>query len=301
MSALSTCSLIAGDLRAVFLPDRGMLGASLRYRGVELLRRVQNLDEAAAKGSTAGIPLLHPWANRLAELRYRAAGRDVTLDASSPLVHFDDHGLPIHGVPWSLLIWEVTEATPDRLTARLGWTRSDLLAVFPYAHRLEMTATLAPDGLTLETTLVAGPDGPVPVSFGFHPYFGLPELPRAQWRLELPPMRRLVLDPRGIPTGEEGPFGPLDAPLGEVHFDDGFAVLQEQPSFSLTGAGLRISVQFLAGYHYAQVFAPKDKDFVALEPMTAPTNALVSGRGLHVVDPGGRFRTAFRIRVGMLP
>jgi hypothetical protein len=31
--------------------------------------------------------------------------------------------------------------------------------------------------------------------------------------------------------------------------------------------------------------------------MTAPTNALASGRGLRVVEPGGRFRAAFRIRV----
>ena len=37
-----------------------MLGASLRHRGVEILRRVQDLEAAAVQGSTAGIPLLHP-------------------------------------------------------------------------------------------------------------------------------------------------------------------------------------------------------------------------------------------------
>ena len=34
-----------------------MLGASLRYRGVEMLRRVEDLEAAAARGSSAGIPL----------------------------------------------------------------------------------------------------------------------------------------------------------------------------------------------------------------------------------------------------
>jgi hypothetical protein len=38
------------------------------------------------------------------------------------------------------------------------------------------------------------------------PYLGLPELPRARWRLELPPMRRLVRDERGIPTGADEAF-----------------------------------------------------------------------------------------------
>ena len=62
-------SLAAGDLEATLLPQQGMLVASLRHRGVELLRRIENLEKAAASGSSAGIPLLHPWANRLASLR----------------------------------------------------------------------------------------------------------------------------------------------------------------------------------------------------------------------------------------
>jgi aldose 1-epimerase len=56
-------------------------------------------------------------------------------------------------------------------------------------------------------------------------------------------------------------------------------------------------MELLVGYHYAQVFAPKDKDFIALEPMTAPTSALASGRGLRFVSPGERFQAAFRIRI----
>ena len=65
----TTRMLLAGDLEAVFLPAHGMLGASLRHRGVEILRRVDDLQAAAARGSSAGIPLLYPWANRLAEPR----------------------------------------------------------------------------------------------------------------------------------------------------------------------------------------------------------------------------------------
>jgi aldose 1-epimerase len=293
----SARTLVAGDLEAVFLPRHGMLGASLRHRGVELLRRVQDLVTAAAKGQTAGLPLLHPWANRLAGPSYRAAGRAVTLDPSSPLLHRDECGLPIHGVPWSRLDWTVIEAQPERIAARLEWTRSELLAVFPFPHRLELAAMLRPEGLILETALTAGPDAPVPVSFGFHPYFGLPELPRAKWRLELPAMRRLALDPRRIPTGAEEAFSGLAAELGEREFDDGFALLEEPVSFALAGAGHRIVVELLGGYRYAQVFAPRDQDYVALEPMTAPTNALASGRGLRLAAPGETLRATFRIGV----
>jgi aldose 1-epimerase len=296
----SARTLVAGDLEAVFLPSHGMLGASLRHRGVEILGRVEDLAAAAANGSTAGIPLLHPWANRLAGPRYSAAGRETILDPSSPLLHRDPDGLPMHGVPWSLLAWKVTEARQDFVAGRLAWTRDDLLAVFPFRHRLEMAATLRPDGLTLETTLVAGSDGPVPVSFGFHPYFGFSELPRAQWRLRLPAMRKLGVDRRGIPTGAEERFGEFKAELDENSFDDAFALMEEQASFSVAGAGRRVTVDLLTGYPYAQVFAPKNQDYIAFEPMTAPANALMSGRGLRLVKPGALFRAVFRIRVDVL-
>jgi aldose 1-epimerase len=203
----------------------------------------------------------------------------------------------MHGVPWPLLAWKLTEARQDFLAARLDWSRKDLLAVFPFRHHLEIAATLRSDGLTIETILVASPEGPVPVSFGFHPYFGLPEIPRAEWRLELPAMRKLALDRRGIPTGVEELFGEFKALLGEKGFDDGFALTEEQALFSVAGAGRRITVEFLAGYPYTQVFAPKDKDYIAIEPMTAPTSALTSGRGLRLVKAGEQFRALFRIRV----
>lgn len=291
------CTLIAADLEAVFLPAQGMLGASLRHRGAQILRRVGDLQRAAATGSTAGIALLHPWANRLAGTRYRAAGQEVELDNASPMLHFDGHGLPMHGVPWSRLEWEPIESQRNRLSARLEWGRKDLLDIFPFPHRIELTATLCPDTLTLETALIAGADGPVPVSFGFHPYFGVPDLPREKWRLGLPAMRRLLLDERGIPNGVEEPCNCFDSEIGERSFDDGFALLDASPSFRLGGGGRRITVEFLAGYPYAQVFAPQEQDFIAIEPMTAPTSALTSGRGLRVVAPRERFEAAFRVRV----
>ena len=274
-----------------------MLCASLRHRGAELLRRIDDLTGAKAKGSTVGIPLLYPWANRLDSLRYHAGGRDVVLDPSSQLLHFDEHGLPMHGVPWGQLVWEAVEVEPDSILARLDWGHPELLAVFPFPHKLQMAATLDPDALRLEITVFASGGTRVPLSFGFHPYFGIPQLARQEWRVQLPAMRRLLLDARGIPMGGQEPFGPVDSSLGETNFDDGFAVLDAQPSFSLSGAGRSIAVTFLEGFPYAQVFAPRNKDFIALEPMTAPTGALTSGQALRVVEAGAEFRASFRVSV----
>jgi aldose 1-epimerase len=292
-------TLVAGELTAVFLPARGMLGASLRHRGEELLGRVEDLEAAAAKGSTAGIPLLYPWANRLEGAHYRVLGREVVLNPQSPLLHLDEHGLPIHGVPWGQLFWEVTEATADRLRARLSWVDGRLLAVFPFRHHVELDVRLSPWGLSVETTVVASGGEPVPVSFGFHPYLALAGEPRAAWRLNLPKLQRYALDARGIPNGNRTPFAGLEGPLQES-LDDLFALQEEPATLCLTGRKRRLSVELTSGYSWAQVFAPKDKPFVALEPMTAATAAFSQGAGVRTVEAGGQFRATFAIRVEWL-
>ena len=287
-------------LRAVFLPGRGMLGASLQHRGEELLGRVEDIASFAQSGRTCGIPLLHPWANRLGAMRYRAAGKEVLLDTVISIGH-DDKGLPMHGVPWPRLVWQVMDEDDSSLNARLAWTSDERLAVFPFPHRVEMSIALRLDTLSIETTLRAHQSSAVPVSFGFHPYFRLPGLPRAEWQVHLPAMSRLLLNERSIPTGEETPVPALDAKLGDRAFDDGFALLDPHAFFSIAGNGRRITVEFVEGYRYAQVFAPRDKDYIAIEPMTAPANALVSGRGLRLVEPGGLFRATFRVIVQEVP
>jgi aldose 1-epimerase len=297
MSGASTYLLGAGEMRAEFWPGAGMLGASLKYRGVDLLRRVEDLEAARVKGSTAGIPLLYPWANRLSGLRYRAAGREVSLDSSSKLLHFDDHRLPMHGVPWGQLRWEVILSDADTLTARLDWVSEKLLAIFPFPHHVEMAVRVGPGDLEIATTVFADSGSPVPISFGFHPYFGLPGIARGEWQLNSPAMRKLALDAQGIPTGAETPTMPFAGLLGNTGYDDGFALPGEQTTFSIEGNGYSIAVVFESGFQFAQIFAPKDKEFIAIEPMTAATNALRSAKGLRVIAAGEEFSAAFRIEV----
>ncbi len=58
--------------------------------------------------------------------------------------------------------------------------------------------------------------------------------------------------------------------------------------FSVAGPQGSIAVELLEGYSFGQVFSPSDADFICFEPMTAPTNALISGDGLRVLAPRRR-------------
>ena len=286
-----------GALEASFVPGAGMVGASLRHRGAELLGQRGGLAHYADGHSTMGIPLLAPWANRLSGDHVSLGGRPVDL-SGSPRVPRDERGLPIHGLLGGSKLWKVTARTTWSVAAELDFgSDPGLLELFPFPHHLALRADLGAHTLTIRTTLTAGPEESVPVSFGFHPYLTLPDVARTMWRVELPPMEHLALDDRGLPTGVSA-FEASDCfILGHRTYDDAYSSLRRGARFALSGGGRRVSVRFDAGYPFAQVYAPPGDDVICFEPMTAPTNALVSGDDLMWVQPGASYTAVFSISV----
>src|SRR3954451_18970588 len=155
----------SAHLDATFVPIAGMLGASLREGGVELLGRGLGVHCYARGGTTMGIPLLHPWANRLAADEYRVDGTDGHLRPDSPLVARDERGLPIHGLLGGSPHWRLRhpDANGHRGTRRApplrlrppdatgnggaAWALSaeidfgahpELLEAFPFPHRVAL-------------------------------------------------------------------------------------------------------------------------------------------------------------------
>ncbi len=291
-------------LRAAFCPGAGMVGYSLTHHGEELLGQRGGLAAYRERGSSFGIPLLHPWANRLDGMTYSEGGRSVALDPSGSPVHLDGNGMPIHGVLAASPHWRVIGSTPGggraAVAARLDYAaHEELLAAFPYPHELHVQADLVDNALTIVTILLPTAELGVPVSFGWHPYLRLPGVPRAEWRLELPVLRRAQLDGRGLPTGDIETVAIEPGPLGDRAYDDHFIELDRPAIFAVEGGGRRIEVEFGPGYPCAQVYAPGagEEPLICFEPMTAPVNALVSGEGLRTVPPGGSFRAEFTVRV----
>jgi galactose mutarotase-like enzyme len=288
----ATHVIASGELEATFSPANGMVCSALRHRGEELLGERRGLDVYVEAGKTMGIPLLHPWANRLGGFAYTAGGVEVTIPRDSPEIRLEEHGLPIHGLISALHEWEVVRADDGALAAGRDVTG---LAEFPFDHRVELAAELAGERLTLTTTVTPLGDRPVPIAFGHHPYFVIPGVPRAEWELTLPVDEHLLLDADLIPTGEREPAGDLDGPLGERTFDDGYTVDPAGVTFVLSGGGRRIEVAFEQGYPFAQVFAPAVEDVVCFEPMTAPADAL--RHDPPTVAPGESFSARFSVSV----
>jgi aldose 1-epimerase len=303
LEALTLVSDACGGIEAAFVPEAGMVGCSLLHRSEELLGQRGGLRSYVDQHSTMGIPLLHPWANRVARERFSVADREVRLDRASTAPSLDPDGFPIHGLLAAARGWHVDghEAVGDGgvLSASFDFGGDPgLTEAFPFPHRVLYEAALRGPTLTITTTIVASDEAPVPISFGYHPYLRLPGVDREKWYVEIPVTERLDLDRHMLPTGGSEPIRIDDGSLGSRTFDDAYRAPPSGAPFVLAGGGRRIELAIGAGYPFAQVYAPNDDEVIAYEPMTAPTNALVTaGADLPVLEPGGRYEATFSVTV----
>jgi galactose mutarotase-like enzyme len=282
------------DVHATWVPEAGMLGASLVHHGHELLWQGAGVGAYAKARRFMGIPFLHPWANRLDHFGYSVGPAEVVLDPASPLLLLDEHGLTASR-RWSVLS-AAAGADGARLVAGLDFDDPALLAVFPFPHRLEMHVVLSGGALQVRIGVTATGDAAVPVAFGFHPYLQLRGASRADWEVSFPVRRQALLDHRNLPTGEHQAVAPITGPIGERTWDDCFDVLEHPARFTLSGGGATVQIDFAHGYPVAQIFAPPGQQYVCVEPMTAPVNSLSgSGRAPAWVRPGQRHTATFRI------
>jgi len=269
------------------------LGAGLR----RLTRRGQQLitsysaDEMPPAGSGE---LLAPWPNRVDGGRYSFGGASHQLDLSEP-----GRSNAIHGLTrWAS--WRVTAHETSAVELTL-----DLLGHSGYPFCLQLRAgyrLTAHAGL--EVTVAARNAGsrPAPFGTGSHPYLraGLGSID--SWQLELPAARWQPADDRGIPAGAQRDVAGSDydfrtrRAIGSATLDHAFTGLDGGPDgrarAQLTGPVADITLWAGPGYGWLQVFTGDSlgpdarRRAVAIEPMTCPPNAFVTGTDLLTIEPG---------------
>jgi aldose 1-epimerase len=281
--------IAAGDFTATVTE----LGAGLRafsLHGKPLIRTYAP-DELPPAGAGQ---LLAPWPNRIDNGRYVFGGASYQLDISEPGRDNAIHGL----TRWAS--WRVTAQAPDHVELGL-----DLLGRtgYPFCLELRVGYSLSPDD-GLEVTLTARNSGSraAPFGTGAHPYFTAGTGFVDECELQLPAGRWQPTNDRGIPAGEPADVTGSDydfrsgRKIGGTVLDHAFTGLAADADgrawARLSGPDAQIAVWLGAGYPWLQVFtgdplgADARRRAVAIEPMTCPPNAFVTGTDLAILGPG---------------
>jgi aldose 1-epimerase len=281
--------IAAGGYLAV-VTELGAGLRELRHRDRPLITAYQ-ADELPPAG--AGQMLL-PWPNRVDHGRYRMAGADYQLDLSEPAA-----GNAIHGLTrWSA--WSLARHDADAVVLRLA-----LLGHTGYPFRLDLEVAYqlgGEAGLTVSVTARNAGTRPAPYGTGSHPYLtaGAPVVDGCE--LTLPVSRWLPADQRGIPSGPPSDVAgtQLDfraaRPVGTLTLDHAFTGLERDEAglawARLTSNGTGAALWAGPGYQWLQVFTGDTlgqahrRRALAIEPMTCPPNAFVTGTDVITLEPG---------------
>jgi aldose 1-epimerase len=296
----------AHHVEAAIAPSIGNRAYELKVNGKNLLYAPTELAARAFNG----IPFLAPWGNRIPGGGFWANGKRYNFNFGLNNLSLNK-GIAIHGLLQTSPLWEVTDLganqTSAYVTARLQfWRYPDLMANWPFAHEYLMTYTLTASGLAVSTTIKNLGAEPMPVVIGFHPYFNMPDVPRAECTIHIAAKKHVEMDSDLVATGAFTDVAfPDQVSLKDHTFDDGFTALTRgadgTATFSLQSGSKKIEVVYGPKYSVALVFAPPGQNFVCFEPMAGITNAVNLAhegkyKDLQTVAPNATWRETFAIR-----
>lgn len=292
------------------ISPRGGGPQHLSVDGCDLLQGYGRAGESGPAPLSANV-VLAPWPNRTRDGEFMVAGRRHSLPVNEP-----DRDNAIHGFVDDA-VWTVTSSGDDTVTLSIdpgaypGW---------PWPLHMEVTYLVAADGLSAEFLLRNDSPERIPAACGFHLYPSALGAPVDECTLTAPEHGVLPLDDRNLPSGPEiadredaGENAALpdpETPMAGRLLDHCLHVPGTGPVvFTLRDTGGRgVLLETSPELRWFQVFTPDEAwgmpypgqpagRAVAVEPMTAPPDALNSGTDLTWLEPGEALTCRWAVRV----
>ncbi len=259
------------------VPERGGIILLWKIQGQDILYLDEERFKNPEMSIRGGVPILFPICGNLPDNTYTYQNKTYTLK---------QHGFARD------LPWEVTKQGTDSCASLTVTLKSNdkTRAVYPFEFQLDFTYELKGNSLIIRQRYTNQSDQKMPFSFGFHPYYFVPN------------KSQVVFD---IPSSEYQDQGtkkifPYDGTFdfNQDEIDAGFQSLTRS-SVTMTDnhRNLKLTLTWSEIYSTFVFWTLKGKDYVCLEPWTAPRNALNTGQNLTQLESGATCEAMFEMGV----
>ncbi len=236
--------------------------------------------------------LLSPWVNRVRNGNYSFEGRNYQLP-----INEENLGNAIHG----LLARKagIYETEHHKAIVRYHYQAEEKAFPFPFESRLTYEFD-EKNVFHITFEAINTGTGNMPFACGWHPYFQLPTGKLADWHIRFDSISKFHSDSQMIPLREEAYDASLGVHLGEESLDNVFRLHPKEKHVCVlenrhTNTQLVIE-QSSIDFPFLVVFAPEGENCLAIEPMTANTDAFNTGDGLKILAPGEKFQSTVKIK-----
>jgi aldose 1-epimerase len=274
-------TLADGELTLELLPDLGAAVATLRYEGRDVLRPTP--PGASDPFATAAFALV-PFANRIADGRFRVGEREVRIERNAP-----DQAHPLHGHAWRRP-WRVESAERSRAVLAFEHPADS----WPWHYAATQTLTLRADSLEVALSVENRDSTPMPAGLGWHPYFHksagaqLEAHVEGVWLTdeEMLPVRLA----HGTRFAQWGRGDAVARPELVDHCHTGWSGVAE---ILLPEERLRLALTASRPLRWLHIYSPPEEDFFCVEPVSHMPNAVNRSAppaltGQRLLAPGER-------------
>lgn len=279
-----------------FIPEHGACLLDIVFGETDILLGHES-PEAVTQNSGAKSGLLFPFPNRLAGGTYIWRGQTYHFPQNDKSGPNAIHGFGMNK-PFTVDNIDLDEHSA---LVECHYQYDGERENYPFPFDFRVTFRMEDGGrFEMRLSLVNTGKEPLPAGMGYHPYFLLADRVD-EVSLQLPRVERVKINENMIPTGEREPYTQFEQlrPVGEERLDTCFALRQDHGRVEVQLEGPRGRLQYWQEadtYGYLQVYTPKDRSSIALEPMTCNVDAFNNGDGLRTLDPGAALEGAFGLR-----
>ncbi|MBW4031559.1 MAG: aldose 1-epimerase family protein [Acidobacteria bacterium] len=283
------------------------LAAALRSLSVDGVQLTEPYGPDVVAPMGCGM-VLAPWPNRVRDALWQLDGEPQQLDVTEPKFQNAIHGL-LRNTGYALVAKTEASLTLRALIApQHGW---------PFLLDTRVRYQIESGGLTVTHEATNLSPRPAPWAVGAHPYLRVGDVPSEELTVTITGASRLELDDRlnpvathALPAGGDGELRAgvpargldLNTAYGELANIDGRADV----AWLTADDGRRTTLWADPAFGWIQAYTPSQfpRDAahggpglaIALEPMTAPPNALNSGVGLIELAPGASWHGSWGLR-----
>lgn len=278
------------------------LAASLREY------RLNGVDVVEPYAENEEIPygsgyILVPWPNRVARGLWMLDGEPQQLEITEPAFNNALHGL---------LAMDFYRAADHAANAVTLAATLDPQPGYPFTLETTIRYQLLDDGLTVTHRIRNLSTRSAPVAVGAHPYLRVGDVPTDDLVLRIAAGTRFEVDEQFIPTAEVPTAGSVfdlhgGGLLRDLVLNDAFGELVTKDGVAVHSVaapdGRSVELWQDANFEYVQVYTCRTfpsagaiRFAVAIEPMTAPPNALATGQGLRWLEPDETWELRWGIR-----
>lgn len=263
--------------------DQGARLLDLKLKGAAIITEIADFDYKDSYASS----ILFPFVSRIKKGEY-------SFDNIAHQLKCNDGKNALHGLVYNkkFKLFEFEE-NKNNCAVTFNFIDKKGKKGFPFGYYISVTYALFENRLKVNVTVKNKDKKPFPFTLGWHPYFNADDLKNSS--LSFKSDQKIKFSKSLVAKEVVAHKTPSIFKLGDKHLDDCFILNDSNVTF--TTPAYKVEISSDAKENFLQLYTPKDKPLIAIEPMTGVSNSFNNKIGLQILEPKETYAVNWIVKI----